>query len=112
MLRETTRTCHTVTDPKGIDINIATTEETVYRAPHEATVTVSAHRFSVETPLYQPHVEQVSIFAPTDKINTAIVEYIAKLHCSEPGGATETLARMAEAMGLSYDRPTTPEAEA
>lgn len=109
MLRETTRTCHTVTDPKGTDINTTTKEETVYRAPHEATVTISGHLFSVETSLYQPHAEQVSIFVPTDKINAAIVEYIAKLHCSEPGGATETLARMAEAMGLNYER-STPEA--
>lgn len=106
MLRETTHTCHTVTDPEGNDTSSTTKRETVYRAPHEATVTVSAHRLTVATPFYQPDREQVEIFVPTDKINAAIVEYIATLHNSEPGGATETLARMAEAMGLRYSRPT------
>ena len=109
MLRETTHTRHTVTDPEGNDTSTITKRETVYRAPYEATVTVSAHRFTVTTPLYQSDREQVEIFVPTDRINAAIVDYIATLHNSEPGGATETLARMAEAMGLRYGRPT-PEA--
>lgn len=106
MMRVTIETRHTVTDEDGNNACTTTERETIYHAPHYGVVTITAHTLKVSTPLFEEDKEHIQMHVPSDNINRAIVEYIATLNNSEPGGATETLARMAEAMGLSYHRPT------
>lgn len=98
---------HTTTDtstyydcPDGCDVSI-TPSRTVFtcgNATDEAT-------------------DLLEVYVPEDRILDAIVTFIAYRHTevkSERGSmySLEALGRVAGAMGLSYDRPTTPEAEA
>lgn len=108
MIRETTETSHTVTGEHGRNACTTFVRETVYRPSHYSVVTITAHLLKVSTPLFEEDRDCVQIHVESDNINRAIVDYIATLREKGPGGAAETLARFADAMGLNY--PPKPEA--